>query len=418
MGATDILRRGDAALRRVVAGRRRLHEAAKLGVSPAVGRPPRRGASVRALIPVGLAAGAHMVPSVVSLGQWAPIRSLPGDLCRWRGPTGSGVALTFDDGPDPRTTPVALDRLDELGLVATFFCLGTQVASHPDLVAEIRRRGHQVETHGYRHAHHFVRTPRWVRADLDAADRRPGAGRRASAVVPSPVRPDHGGHHGRGPAPRPPPGAVVRVGAGVGRAGCGRRGATCPVGSRSRSDRPAPRRRRPLPSGVVPAGRGRARPHRRGSAPPRSPGPDPRPPGRAGTVTVRRALFLSGTLGAGHDTLAEACAAALAPYGVESRIVDCLPMLGGGPSAVGNWVFRRLLALTPVYDGFHFSQLRGNGAVGRLMDRTAVKVMLPRLVEEVDRVPSRSARLGLRHRGIRRRAPQGGPARPRPPWSS
>jgi processive 1,2-diacylglycerol beta-glucosyltransferase len=101
-------------------------------------------------------------------------------------------------------------------------------------------------------------------------------------------------------------------------------------------------------------------------------------------VTVRRALFLSGTLGAGHDTLAEACAAALAPYGVESRIVDCLPMLGGGPSAVGNWVFRRLLALTPVYDGFHFSQLRGNGAVGRFMDRTAVKVMFPRLVEEVD----------------------------------
>ena len=138
-------------------------------MSPAVGRPLRRGASVRALIPVGLLAGAHMVPSVVSLGQWAPIRSLPGDLCRWRGPTGGGVALTFDDGPDPRTTPVALDRLDELGLAATFFCLGTQVASHPDLVTEIRRRGHQVETHGYRHAHHFVRTPRWVRADLDAA---------------------------------------------------------------------------------------------------------------------------------------------------------------------------------------------------------------------------------------------------------
>lgn len=102
-------------------------------------------------------------------------------------------------------------------------------------------------------------------------------------------------------------------------------------------------------------------------------------------MTVRRALFLSGTLGAGHDTLAEACAAALVPYGVESRIVDCLPMLGGGPAAVGNWVFRRLLSLTPVYDGFHFSQLRGNGVVGRLMDRSAVTVMLPRLVEEVDR---------------------------------
>jgi processive 1,2-diacylglycerol beta-glucosyltransferase len=102
-------------------------------------------------------------------------------------------------------------------------------------------------------------------------------------------------------------------------------------------------------------------------------------------VTVRRALFLSGGLGAGHDTLAEACAAALLPYGVESRIVDCMPMMGGGPSAVGHWVFRRLLSLTPVYDGFHFSQLRANGVVGRFMDRAAVKVMLPNLVEEVGR---------------------------------
>ena len=104
----------------------------------------------------------------------------------------------------------------------------------------------------------------------------------------------------------------------------------------------------------------------------------------AAPVTVKRALFLSGKFGAGHDTLAEACAAALLPYGVESRIVDCMPMLGGGPSAVGNFVFRSLLSITPVYDGFHFSQLRGNGSVGRLMDRAAVKVMLPRLIEAVD----------------------------------
>jgi UDP-N-acetylglucosamine:LPS N-acetylglucosamine transferase len=102
-------------------------------------------------------------------------------------------------------------------------------------------------------------------------------------------------------------------------------------------------------------------------------------------VTVTRALFLSGKFGAGHDALAEACAAALTPYGVESRIVDCMPMLGGGPAAIGNWVFRRLLSVTPVYDGVHFSQLRGNGWVGRFMDRAAVKVMLPKLVAEVDR---------------------------------
>jgi peptidoglycan/xylan/chitin deacetylase (PgdA/CDA1 family) len=110
-----------------------------------------------------------MLPSVVSLGQWLPVRALPGGWCRWRGPDVPAVALTFDDGPDPATTPAVLDRLDELGLRATFFCLGAHAAAHPGLVAETLRRGHQVETHGYEHAHHFARTPRWVRADLDRA---------------------------------------------------------------------------------------------------------------------------------------------------------------------------------------------------------------------------------------------------------
>ncbi len=138
-------------------------------MSSAVRPSSRYGWTARALVPIGVAAGAHMIPSVVSLGQWTPLRVLPGDLCRWRGPHADGVALTFDDGPDPRTTPDVLDRLDQLSLLATFFCLGEQVVRHPELVREIRRRGHQVETHGFSHAHHFGRTPRWVRADLDAA---------------------------------------------------------------------------------------------------------------------------------------------------------------------------------------------------------------------------------------------------------
>jgi peptidoglycan/xylan/chitin deacetylase (PgdA/CDA1 family) len=118
----------------------------------------------------GVALAGHMVPSVVSLGQWAPLRALPGDLCRWRGPAACpGVALTFDDGPHPSTTPLVLDRLDELGLVASFFCLGALVHEHPSLVGEILGRGHSVEVHGYRHDHHFIRTPGWVLADLQSA---------------------------------------------------------------------------------------------------------------------------------------------------------------------------------------------------------------------------------------------------------
>ena len=122
-----------------------------------------------ALVPAGVVAAAQMVPSIVSLGQWLPVRALPGDWCRWRGPAEPRVALTFDDGPDPRTTPAVLDRLDELALTATFFCLGEHVDAHPGLVREVVARGHQVETHGYRHEHHFARRPGWVRADLERA---------------------------------------------------------------------------------------------------------------------------------------------------------------------------------------------------------------------------------------------------------
>ena len=129
----------------------------------------RRGVAALGGVALGVAAAGHMVPSVVSLGQWAPVRRLPGDLCRWRGPRRPAVALTFDDGPEPSTTPLVLDRLAELGLNGTFFCLGVHAAAHPDLVREAVARGHQVETHGFEHAHHFARSPAWVGADLDRA---------------------------------------------------------------------------------------------------------------------------------------------------------------------------------------------------------------------------------------------------------
>jgi peptidoglycan/xylan/chitin deacetylase (PgdA/CDA1 family) len=117
----------------------------------------------------GLAALAHASPSVVSLGQWTPLRSLPFDLCRWRGPAGDLVALTFDDGPSPRSTPGVLDRLDELGVRATFFCVGRFALQYGDLVDEIVRRGHELGVHGYEHHSHFRHGPAWVAADVREA---------------------------------------------------------------------------------------------------------------------------------------------------------------------------------------------------------------------------------------------------------
>ena len=117
---------------------------------------------------VAAAASAHLVPSVVSLGQWLPARATPGGWCTWRG-SSTAVALTFDDGPDPATTPAVLDRLDALGVSATFFMLGDAVARHPGLAAEVAARGHAVGTHGHRHRHHLGSPPWWPGADLDRA---------------------------------------------------------------------------------------------------------------------------------------------------------------------------------------------------------------------------------------------------------
>ncbi|HET9691867.1 MAG TPA: hypothetical protein VFP61_12005 [Acidimicrobiales bacterium] len=101
-------------------------------------------------------------------------------------------------------------------------------------------------------------------------------------------------------------------------------------------------------------------------------------------MRLERALFLSGSLGKGHDVVAEACSAALARHGVESRTLDSMALLGGG-AAAGDWVFRKLLSVTAVYDAFHFSQLRDDGAVARAADRAAIDRMQAPLAAELDR---------------------------------
>lgn len=63
------------------------------------------------------------------------------------------VALTFDDGPNPKWTPVILDVLDAYGVKATFFANGFRVDAYPEVAADVVRRGHSLQNHGYGHAH-------------------------------------------------------------------------------------------------------------------------------------------------------------------------------------------------------------------------------------------------------------------------
>jgi UDP-N-acetylglucosamine:LPS N-acetylglucosamine transferase len=98
----------------------------------------------------------------------------------------------------------------------------------------------------------------------------------------------------------------------------------------------------------------------------------------------RRALILSGHFGAGHDVVAEACAAALAAHGVESRILDSMVLLGRAGGAIGDAVFNTLFARPAVYDGFHFAHMRAGSRLARGMDALALRNMWPRFRREVD----------------------------------
>jgi peptidoglycan/xylan/chitin deacetylase (PgdA/CDA1 family) len=76
------------------------------------------------------------------------------------------IALTFDDGPDPRWTPAVLDALAATGARATFFVLGERAARYPDLIARTVAAGHAIGLHGHGHPRHPLAGEAAVRADL------------------------------------------------------------------------------------------------------------------------------------------------------------------------------------------------------------------------------------------------------------
>lgn len=135
-----------------------------------------------------LVAGAaigHLVPAVAS---WRGLRcwALPG-LAGIGTP--DHVALTFDDGPDPLSTPAFLDQLDRLGWRATFFLLGPMVRSAPSLAAELAARGHEIGVHGDQHRSHLHRSPSAIRDDVARAR---DSIAEATGVAPSWFRPPFG----------------------------------------------------------------------------------------------------------------------------------------------------------------------------------------------------------------------------------
>lgn len=81
------------------------------------------------------------------------------------------VYLTFDDGPIPEETPWVLDTLDRYGIKATFFLVGDNVRRHPELLEEIKRRGHSWGNHTMHHLQGFKEMSKHYYRDIIEADR-------------------------------------------------------------------------------------------------------------------------------------------------------------------------------------------------------------------------------------------------------
>ncbi len=77
------------------------------------------------------------------------------------------IALTFDDGPDPISTPKILELLTKEKIKASFFVVGKNVEKHPEILKETFKRGHLIANHSYNHRYFVFSRKYQLLANLD-----------------------------------------------------------------------------------------------------------------------------------------------------------------------------------------------------------------------------------------------------------
>ncbi|WP_250281624.1 MULTISPECIES: polysaccharide deacetylase family protein [unclassified Frankia] len=120
------------------------------------------------------AAGAAATGTVAAVHALPALTSVPGLRRRLvPGLAGVGdpghVALTFDDGPDPTSTPRFLEALAAHEVRATFFLLGSMLVRAPELGRDLVQAGHEVAVHGWEHRYFVLRGPTATYDDLARA---------------------------------------------------------------------------------------------------------------------------------------------------------------------------------------------------------------------------------------------------------
>jgi peptidoglycan/xylan/chitin deacetylase (PgdA/CDA1 family) len=99
------------------------------------------------------------------------------------------AALSYDDGPDARTTPQLLAILKQKNAQATFFMTGSNATANPATAKQIADAGHTIGNHTFSHPYLTKLTPAAVRSEMDRTD---AAIRAATGSAPSLMRPPYG----------------------------------------------------------------------------------------------------------------------------------------------------------------------------------------------------------------------------------
>lgn len=105
-------------------------------------------------------------------------------------------------------------------------------------------------------------------------------------------------------------------------------------------------------------------------------------------TSARPALLLSGSIGAGHDVLAGACAAVLESQGWSADTLDAMRMLGRSRGAAGEAVFRSMLGVPGLFDAVHFAALRTGSNLALGAAALARHRLVPRLREYLEQRPA------------------------------
>lgn len=108
---------------------------------------------------------ATAAPAVTAIG---PVRAAMNPRLSGLSPT-PHIALTFDDGPDPQSTPLFLDLLAQYDRTATFFVLGKHAAGNARLLQRMVAEGHEVALHGMTHRCAATIPPTRITGQLRAA---------------------------------------------------------------------------------------------------------------------------------------------------------------------------------------------------------------------------------------------------------